>query len=73
MRKYWKLLQCEMRTILLEKEPMNVFMLVYPLMLLAICAYVLPAILDAVDAGENGSTITLLIGFALILASARLP
>lgn len=66
MRKYWKLLQYEMKTIL--KEPMNVFMLVYPVMMLAICAYVLPAILDAVDAGENGSTITLLIGFALILA-----
>jgi fluoroquinolone transport system permease protein len=55
-----------MKTIL--KEPMNVFMLVYPVMMLLICAYVLPAVLQAVDASENGSTITLLIGFALILA-----
>lgn len=66
MKKYWKLLQYEMKTIL--KEPMNVFMLVYPVMMLVICAYVLPAILGAVDAGESGQAISLLIAFALILA-----
>jgi fluoroquinolone transport system permease protein len=66
MKKYWSLLRYEMKTIL--KDPMNVFMLVYPIMMLLIAAYALPAILDTVGAGTGGEAISLLITFSLILA-----
>jgi fluoroquinolone transport system permease protein len=67
MKKYISLLKYEMKTIL--KDPMNVFMLTYPVVMLLVCAYLLPMII-AMTNGENssGEAITLLIGFIVILA-----
>ncbi len=66
MKKYVGLLKYELKTIL--KNSMSVFMLVYPLLMLFICGFLIPGILDkTADAQSNGSTVTLLIAFVLIL------
>lgn len=67
MKKYAVLLKYEMKTII--KDPMNFFMVFFPLMMLAICAYLLPAVLKATTTPDSAaSAYTLLIGFTVILA-----
>jgi len=67
MKKYVSLLRYEFKTIV--KDPMNLFMLVYPPMMLAICAYLLPFILEQTNAtNTEAEALTLLIGFAVVLA-----
>lgn len=67
MKKYLVLLKYEMKTIL--KDPMNIFMVFFPLIMLAICAFLLPAILNATTSPDSAaSAYTLLIGFTVILA-----
>ncbi len=67
MKKYWSLLKYEFKTLL--KDSMNLFMLFYPLLMLFICGFLLPEILSRTGADDtNAKTITLLIGFSLILS-----
>ncbi|MBN2504124.1 MAG: hypothetical protein JXB20_02150 [Bacilli bacterium] len=67
MKKYWSLLKYEFKTLL--KDSMNLFMILYPLLMLFICGFLLPAILERTAAeNSNAETITLLIGFTLVLS-----
>jgi len=63
MKKYIKLLRYEFKT--LVKDPMNLFMLLYPFLILFICGWMLPAILVRTNASAGASAISLLLGFAL--------
>lgn len=67
MAKYKTLLGYELKTVL--KDPMNLFMILYPPMMLLICAYLLPWIITT-TAPDNEATMatSLLIAFAVILA-----
>lgn len=66
MAKYMKLLSYEMKTIL--RDPMNVFILFYPLLMLFICGWLLPAITDRTGADAAARTITLLLGFVVAIS-----
>ncbi|MBU1145474.1 MAG: hypothetical protein KJ971_06445 [Firmicutes bacterium] len=67
MKKYISLLKYEFKMIL--KDSMSIFMIVYPILMLFICGFLLPAILDKTSTQDsNGTTITLLIGFVVILS-----
>ncbi|HOI46154.1 MAG TPA: hypothetical protein PLR26_00320 [Bacilli bacterium] len=68
MKKYLKLLQYELKTII--KDPMNRFMMIYPFMMLFIIGYVLPQIVQKTTSGmeTTGAIYTLLIGFVMSLA-----
>jgi len=67
MRKYVKLLKYEFKTLL--KDSMSLFILFYPLLMLFICGFLLPAILDRTASGNaNAQMITLLIGFVTVLS-----
>ncbi len=66
MKKYGKLLKYELKTIL--KDPMNAFVLFYPFLMLGICGWLLPAILERSGAATNARAITLLIGFVVAIS-----
>jgi fluoroquinolone transport system permease protein len=67
MKKYLSLLKYEFKTIL--KSSMSVFMILYPLLMLFITGFILPAVLEkTTSANSNASMITLLIGFVLTLS-----
>ncbi len=67
MKKYWGLLKYEFKTML--KDSMNSIMLFFPFIMLFICGFLLPAILEKTAGGnENATTITLLIGFVMALS-----
>jgi len=67
MKKYLSLFKYEMKTIV--KDLMNLFMLIYPLLMLFICAYLLPKIIErTTDAGSNAQAITMLIAFTMTLS-----
>lgn len=67
MKKYLALLKYELKTIL--KDSMGLFMILYPLLMLFVCGFLLPAILGrTTSADSNASTITLLIGFVVVLS-----
>jgi len=67
MKKYLRLLQYEMKNIL--KDPMSIFLLFFPFLMLFILGYLLPAILNRVTTPDsNAATITLLIAFVTMLA-----
>lgn len=67
MKKYMSLLKYEFKTIL--KDSMNAVILVYPLIVLFITAFLLPGIVDkTMDSTADDATISLLIGFTLSLA-----
>jgi len=67
MKKYLVLLRYEFKT--LVKDPMNLFMLIYPFVILLLCGWMIPAILERTNASNNASAITLLISFALCVSS----
>lgn len=67
MEKYMSLLKYEFKTIL--KDSMNAVILVYPLIILFITAFLLPGIVDkTADPGGDGASVSLLIGFMLSLS-----
>lgn len=67
MRKYMSLLKYELKNIF--KEPMSLFILFFPFIMLFILGFLLPGILDKVTTPDsNATTITLLIGFVTMLA-----
>lgn len=67
MRKYLSLLKYEMKTIV--KDPMNLFVLIYPVFILFITGYLLPMILArTTTADSNAAMITLLLSFVIALA-----
>lgn len=67
MKKYLSLIKYEMKTIF--KEPMNIFMLFFPFLMLFIAGFLLPAILDrTADPDSAAARISLLIGFVTVLA-----
>ncbi|MDD3122272.1 MAG: hypothetical protein PHC62_02020 [Candidatus Izemoplasmatales bacterium] len=67
MKKYLSLLKYEFKTIF--KSSMSVFMLLYPVLMLFITGFILPAVLEkTTSANSNATTITLLIGFVLTLS-----
>ncbi|MCX5775318.1 MAG: hypothetical protein NTV44_03020 [Firmicutes bacterium] len=63
MKKYLVLLRYEFKT--LVKDPMNLFMLIFPFVILLLCGWMIPAILQRAGASNGASAITLLISFAL--------
>lgn len=67
MRKYFTLLRYEFKT--LVKDPMNLFMLIYPFLILFLCGWMMPAILTRANASSAASRITLLLSFALCISS----
>lgn len=67
MRKYLSLLKYEMKTIV--KDPMNLFVLVFPFFILFFTGYLLPVILERTTTPDsNAAMITLLIAFVIALA-----
>lgn len=67
MKKYLSLVKYEFKTIV--KDLMNLFILLYPVLMLFICGYLLPAIVKrAAGSDTNTSAITLLIGFVLLIS-----
>ena len=67
MKKYFSLFRYEMKTIL--KEPMNLFMVFYPFLMLFLTGFLLPAILErTADPDAPATRITLLISFVITLA-----
>jgi len=61
MKKYVKLLKYELKT--LYKDPMNLFMILYPFLMLAVLGLLVPEIVER--AGAEASRIVLLIGLTL--------
>lgn len=67
MKKYLRLLQYELKTMV--SDAFNLFILVYPFMMLFLCGYVLPAILArTTPSGSSGQAISLLIGFIVLIS-----
>jgi len=67
MKKYLSLVKYEMKTLL--KDPMSLFMLLYPFLMLFLMGFVLPAILErTADPDSAAVRITLLISFVVTLA-----
>jgi fluoroquinolone transport system permease protein len=68
MNKYWQLFRYEFKTIL--RDPLNLFMLIYPLFMLGFVGWLIPAIL--IRSGVNTSSpeyaLSLLLMFLLLLA-----
>lgn len=68
MKKYMHLLKYELKTI--YKDQMNIMMLLYPLMMLAIMGFLFPKILEKTGAtNTEGAAIGLLIGFIVLLSA----
>lgn len=65
MKRYKELLKYELKTII--KEPMNVFMLFYPFLMLFIVAYLLPAIIRNAEISQTPAATTILL-IAFIMA-----
>jgi fluoroquinolone transport system permease protein len=63
MKKYLNLLKYEFKTIF--KDSMNLFMIIYPFMMLGILAFLIPETIKS--AGETASRVVLLISLALAL------
>ncbi len=67
MKKYWGLLKYEFKTMF--KDSMNLLLIFFPILMLFVCGFLLPAILERTAGGnENATTITLLIGFIMALS-----
>lgn len=67
MKKYLSLVRYELKTIL--KDPMSLFMMLYPFLMLFLMGFVLPAILERTADPDSAATrITLLISFVVTLA-----
>jgi fluoroquinolone transport system permease protein len=67
MKKYMTLFKYEMKNII--KDPMNLFMLVFPILMLFICGYLLPAIVNrTADPTSNAKAIAMLLGFMMLLS-----
>ena len=67
MKKYLSLIRYELKTIV--KDAFNVFILLYPVMMLFICGYLIPQILKITSSPDsNAQAITLLISFLLLIA-----
>ncbi len=67
MKKYLSLLKYEMKTIL--KDSLSIFMLIYPLLVIFMMGFTIPAILErTTDVSSNANMNTLLIGFVVTLA-----
>jgi fluoroquinolone transport system permease protein len=64
--KYLRLLKYEMRT--LFRDPMNIFMLFYPFLMLFITGWFLPMILSRTSSDEQTYALTLLIAFVILLS-----
>ena len=66
MKKYLSLVRYELKTIL--KDPMSLFMLLYPVLMLFLMGFVLPAVLErTADPDSPAVRITLLISFVVTL------
>jgi fluoroquinolone transport system permease protein len=66
MKKYLTLLRYEFKTIV--KNPMNLFMLLFPFLILFMCGWLIPAILQRTGASTNATTITMLLSFAFCVS-----
>lgn len=67
MKKYLSLIKYEIKTIV--KDMMSLFVLLYPVLMLFICGFLLPAIIDKTSANDpNAQAIALLIGFVLLIS-----
>ncbi len=67
MKKYLNLFKYELKTIV--KDMMNLFILLYPVLMLFICGYLLPAIINKTNATDpNAQAIALLVGFVLLIS-----
>jgi fluoroquinolone transport system permease protein len=68
MKKYWHLFKYEFKTIL--RDPLNLFMLIYPLFMLGFVGWLIPAILlrSGIDSQSPEYALSLLLLFLLILA-----
>ena len=65
MGKYLSLLRYEMKTIL--RDPMNIFMLCFPLIVLALGAFVFPTIFNSMAADQEGLSIIMLLLLIVIM------
>ncbi|MFA6889909.1 MAG: hypothetical protein WCQ80_02675, partial [Bacilli bacterium] len=67
MKKYTKLLKYELKTIL--KDRLNLFILVYPVLMLFIMGFILPQILNKMGSlHTEGASLGLLIGYTVTLS-----
>jgi fluoroquinolone transport system permease protein len=68
MKKYWQLFRYELKT--LFRDPMNLFMLIYPLFMLGFVGWLVPAILarSGVSSESPEYALSMLLLFLLILA-----
>ena len=67
MKKYLSLVKYEFKTIV--KDLMNLFILLYPVLMLFICGYLLPAIVEkTAGTDSNSAAIVLLIGFVMLIS-----
>mgnify|MGYP000892654358 CR=1 FL=1 len=67
MKKYFGLFKYEIKTIV--KDMMNLFIFLYPVLMLFICGYLLPAIISKTSSDNpNAQAIALLIGFVLLIS-----
>ncbi|WP_025725562.1 hypothetical protein [Acholeplasma granularum] len=67
MKKYLSLVKYEFKTIV--KDLMNLFILLYPILMLFICGFLLPAIVEkTAGLDSNVAAITLLIGFVILIS-----
>lgn len=65
MNKYLALLKYEMKMIL--RDPMNIFMCCFPLIVLALAAFVFPSIFDSMAADQQGLAVVMLLLMIVIL------
>jgi len=67
MKKYLSLVKYEFKTIV--KDLMNLFILLYPILMLFICGFLLPAIVQRTSPSDpNAQALILLIGFVLVIS-----
>lgn len=68
MKKYWHLFRYEFKTLL--RDPMNLFMLIYPFFMLGFVGWLVPAILlrSGVNSNDPSYALSMLLLFLLILA-----
>ncbi|HOJ45158.1 MAG TPA: ABC transporter permease [Bacilli bacterium] len=68
MNKYWRLLGYELKTII--RDPLNLFMLIYPLFMLLIVGFILPASLTrgGLNQANPAYSITMLITFVVTIS-----
>lgn len=67
LKKYWKLLRYELKT--LYKDSTNLFMIVYPFMMLGILGFLVPKMLEKVPAETSRSVSLIALALAFVVGS----